>query len=169
MHFDIKKCHLYSNVLIHYCQWYSFALTSCCPSFIFSVYLLIPSKELLAKSITPLVGLVTTPTRPLPIPETDDAHSGETKIAIMARNIYSNEFLVNLTKTFSSKQKLVLNDSYCNVLNRNYNTFEETFHTFLLSALYWLTDNSCNSIKNTLAKTTFLSDNVQVLNNTNSQ
>ena len=33
-----------------------------------SCYLLIPSKELLAKSMTPLVGLVTTPTKPLPRP-----------------------------------------------------------------------------------------------------
>ena len=32
-------------------------------------YRFIPSKELLAKSMTPEVGLVTTPTSPLPTPE----------------------------------------------------------------------------------------------------
>ena len=34
-----------------------------------STHLLIPSKELDAKSTTPLAGLVKTPTRPLPMPE----------------------------------------------------------------------------------------------------
>lgn len=91
MHFSINKCHSYSNAFIQYCQWYFLALTTWSPSFFFSAYLLIPSKELLAKSITPLVGLVTTPTNPLPIPVKGDSQVKLRfckKLRIMARNIH---------------------------------------------------------------------------------
>lgn len=68
-----------------------FSCTNHMESFFFSAYLLIPSKELLAKSITPLVGLVTTPTKPLPIPEKGDLQVKLRfckKLRMMARNIH---------------------------------------------------------------------------------
>lgn len=114
----------------------------------FSAYLLIPSKELLAKSITPLVGLVTTPTRPFPIPET-----GNSKIKLRFECWQEIFTSMRIWQTFQQTWllKLVFNDS--NV--QSFRTFEETFHTFLLSALYWFSDNSCNSIKNSLPKDNF--------------
>lgn len=123
--------------------------------FFFSAYLLIPSKELLAKSITPLVGLVTTPTKPLPIPEKGDS---QVKLRFCKKQEWWQDIFTSVPwesgKHFHKQIinfKVVFNDS--NI--KSVRTFEETFHTFLLSALYWLTDNSCNSIKNSLSKTTF--------------
>lgn len=126
---------------------------------LFHAYLLIPSKELLAKSITPLVGLVTTPTKPLPIPENGDSQVKLRfckKLRMMARNKYSHQSVPWESGKHFHKQiiKLVFND--CNSNVQSVRTFEETFHTFLLSAFYWFTDNSSNSIKYSLPKNNFL-------------
>lgn len=121
--------------------------------FFYSAYLLIPSKELLAKSITPLVGLVTTPTKPLPIPEKGDLQVKLRfckKLRMMARNIHICS--MRIWQTFPQANYKV---GFQNSIVQSFCTFEETFHTFLLSALYWFTDNSSNSIKNSLSKTTF--------------
>lgn len=67
---------------------------------------------------------------------------------MLARNIHINENLANIS---TSKLKLDFNDSNA----QSVRTFEETFNTFLLSALYWLADNSCDSIKNSLSKNNF--------------
>lgn len=53
---------------------------------------------------------------------------------------------------------------YIDLYSKWVNTFEKTFNAFFLRPLYWLTNNSCDSVKNSLTDTWQLNMHILVFN-----